>query len=125
MNTVGAGCRGHDRQGPCRRRWERRLPNSGQAAARRSHHIRAPRGTHLPKGTLMKSIKLGTRTLALAVCLSCALPLAAQTTTGTGGATGTGGTTGGAMSTTTGTDTTARRDSGFDWGWLGLIGLAG
>jgi len=73
----------------------------------------------------MKSIKLGTRTLALAACLSCALPLAAQTTTGTGGATGTGGTTGSAMSTGTGTDTTTRRDSGFDWGWLGLIGLAG
>jgi MYXO-CTERM domain-containing protein len=61
----------------------------------------------------MNNIKLGTRTLALAVCLSCALPLAAQTTTGSGG-----------TSATTGTDTT-RRESGFDWGWLGLIGLAG
>jgi MYXO-CTERM domain-containing protein len=56
----------------------------------------------------MKSIRFATRSLALAVCLASALPLAAQTTSGSDT-----------------TSTSSRRSSGFDWGWLGLVGLAG
>lgn len=46
-------------------------------------------------------------------------PALAQTGTGGTGTTAPG-TTGGALTTTT-----TRDDDGFDWGWLGLLGLAG
>ena len=48
-----------------------------------------------------------TKLVALAICLTAALPLVAQTT----------------PPATTGT--TVQQDDGFDWGWLGLLGLAG
>ena len=51
---------------------------------------------------------------AIAVCVACALPVAAQSTTGAPG-TGTAGDT----------TSTRDRDEGFDLGWLGLLGLAG
>ncbi len=70
-----------------------------------------------------------TSLLALVLGLACALPVAAQTT-GTGT---TGATTGTATSVAvpgTATSTTAvrnerDRDGSFDWGLLGLLGLAG
>lgn len=60
------------------------------------------------------------RSLVLALGLACTLPVAAQSTTGSGSA-GTTATTGATRTT----DTVERRDDGFDWGWLGLLGLAG
>jgi hypothetical protein len=60
----------------------------------------------------MKSI-IG-KASAIAVCVACALPVAAQSTTGAPG-------TGAAGDTTSSRD----RDDGFDLGWLGLIGLVG
>jgi hypothetical protein len=65
----------------------------------------------------MRSIHLKTCAIALAAALST--PAFAQgSSTGSTGATGT---------TSAGADTTVRRDTdrGFDWGWLGLLGLAG
>ena len=58
--------------------------------------------------------------LALAMGLACALPVAAQTTTGST-------TTTTPSSTSTTRDNAAARtdDDHRDWGWLGLIGLAG
>ena len=63
----------------------------------------------------MRSLHLKTCTLALVAAIS--LPAFSQ-----------GSTTGSPAATTTAADTTTtRRDSdrGFDWGWLGLLGLAG
>ncbi len=59
-------------------------------------------------------------TVALTAALS--MPTFAQGTTGAGGST-----TGSTGATSTAPDTTIRRDNdrGFDWGWLGLLGLAG
>jgi hypothetical protein len=54
-------------------------------------------------------------TVAMAAVMS--MPAIAQTTSG-------GGTTAGTAARST-TSETRRDDRGFDWGWLGLIGLAG
>ena len=56
--------------------------------------------------------------VALGLAVACALPVAAQTTTQSGG-------TSGAAGSTTPMMTTDRRDNDNNWGWLGLIGLAG
>jgi len=63
------------------------------------------------------------KTCAIALVAALSMPVFAQGTTGSGN---TAGSTA-APVTTTGTDTTTRRDTdrGFDWGWLGLLGLAG
>ncbi len=67
------------------------------------------------------------------------VPASAQTSGSSGSGMGTDSTTGTTGTGTTGTGsnygtgtgtgsdytTTGYRDSGFDWGWLGLIGLAG
>jgi hypothetical protein len=68
----------------------------------------------------MRSACLKTCVLALAAALS--VPAIAQGTTGT-----TGGSSAAVGATTAAPDTTVRRDTdrGFDWGWLGLLGLAG
>jgi MYXO-CTERM domain-containing protein len=65
----------------------------------------------------MRSIRLKTCAVALAAALS--VPAFAQGTSGTG--------TAGSTGTTTSADTTIRHETGrgFDWGWLGLLGLAG
>jgi hypothetical protein len=62
----------------------------------------------------MRSIHLKTCAIALAAAVS--MPTFAQ-----------GSSTGATATTTAPADTTVRRDSdrGFDWGWLGLLGLAG
>lgn len=67
----------------------------------------------------MRSTHLKTCAIALAAALS--MPVFAQGTTGSGSSTGSTG------ATSTTADTTVRRDTdrGFDWGWLGLLGLAG
>jgi hypothetical protein len=59
--------------------------------------------------------------LTLGVVLGSAGAASAQTGGGSGSGTG-GGTSSGA---TGGTTTNARADNGFDWGWIGLLGLAG
>lgn len=56
----------------------------------------------------------------LGVCLTCALPVGAQTTTSAGGAT-----TPGSTGSTTMTTTERRDNDRHDYGWLGLVGLAG
>ena len=64
--------------------------------------------------------------LALALGLTCALSVSAQTTGGvTAGTTGSAGTTATTGAMTAGTSTRHDAESGFDWGWLGLLGLAG
>jgi hypothetical protein len=55
------------------------------------------------------------RPCALALVAALSMPVVAQTT-GTGSA---------GTSTTAGTTEVRRDRGGFDWGWLGLIGLAG
>jgi MYXO-CTERM domain-containing protein len=62
----------------------------------------------------MRSIHLKACAIALAAAVS--MPAFSQ-----------GSSTGATGTTTAPTDTTVRRDSdrGFDWGWLGLLGLAG
>ena len=62
----------------------------------------------------MRSILLKTCAVALATAVS--MPAFSQ-----------GSSTGSTAVTPATTDTTVRRDSdrGFDWGWLGLLGLAG
>jgi hypothetical protein len=67
----------------------------------------------------MRSTYLKTCAIALAAALS--MPVFSQGTTGSGTSNGSPG------ATTTSSDTATRRDSdrGFDWGWLGLLGLAG
>jgi hypothetical protein len=57
--------------------------------------------------------------VAVAVSLATLPALAQPTTTSPSTTSSTDGTT----SSTTSVD--ARRDRGFDWGWLGLLGLAG
>jgi hypothetical protein len=70
---------------------------------------------------LTKTIR--TAVLSLGLAAASAGMASAQQGGGAGGTTGatTGGTTGG----TGGTTDTRRDNRGFDWGWLGLIGLAG
>ena len=62
----------------------------------------------------MRSIHLKTCALALAAAVSMPAFSQGSSTSSTG-------------TTIAGTDTTVRRDSdrGFDWGWVGLLGLAG
>lgn len=55
--------------------------------------------------------------LAIALGVVCALPAAAQTSTGSS-------TTGATTTPTSVSATTDRRDD-RDWGWIGLLGLAG
>jgi MYXO-CTERM domain-containing protein len=64
---------------------------------------------------LLKNVKLSLLALSLAT-LPLALPASAQTNT----APGTGTTT-----DTTGDTRYVRENDGFDWGWLGLLGLGG
>jgi hypothetical protein len=66
------------------------------------------------------------KTCAIALVTALSMPAFSQGTTGSGSTTGSTGSTA-TPTTATGTDTTTRRDTdrGFDWGWLGLIGLAG
>jgi len=63
------------------------------------------------------------KTCAIALVTALSMPAFSQGTNGSGNTTGSTA----APTTTTGTDTTTRRDTdrGFDWGWLGLLGLAG
>lgn len=58
-----------------------------------------------------------TAVLALTLGVSCVLPAAAQNT----GA----GTTAASGDTRTGTVATSERRDDHDWGWIGLLGLAG
>jgi hypothetical protein len=67
---------------------------------------------------IFKTARLAAVSLALAA--GSAGVVAAQEG---GGTTGGGTTGGGATNRTTTSDT--RTDRGFDWGWLGLLGLAG
>jgi hypothetical protein len=73
----------------------------------------APQATN-QKDPIMRSIRCKTCALALTTALS--MPAFSQ-----GSSTGSTGTTSAAA------DTTVRHDSdrGFNWGWLGLLGLAG
>ena len=71
-------------------------------------------------GGIMNSVSLpvGRTFAAISLSLACAMPVMAQSTTGTGARTNTG-----ATSTQTVSDTPREKDR--DYGWIGLLGLAG
>lgn len=70
----------------------------------------------------MKSVSfpVGRTFAAVSLSLACAMPVMAQSTTGTGG---TAANNTGATSTQTVADTPREKDR--DYGWIGLLGLAG
>jgi hypothetical protein len=65
---------------------------------------------------------VNTKTCALALAAALSMPAFSQGTAGSGTTSRSPGAT-----TASADTTTVRRDNdrGFDWGWLGLIGLAG
>lgn len=65
--------------------------------------------------------------VALALGIACALPVMAQTTGGgtTGGSTSATGTTPSTTVAQRDNERIAQRDNDRDWGWIGLLGLAG
>ena len=76
----------------------------------------------MKRSDLSKAIGAGIIAAGLALA-PAQMPASAQTDT-------TGGTTGGTNNTTTTTSpssdvASADADNGFDWGWLGLLGLSG
>ena len=72
----------------------------------------------------MEQITIPARNILVAFSLSvaCTMPVMGQSTTGSD--TGTGANTTGATSTQTASDNT-NRENDRDYGWIGLLGLAG